>query len=290
MFESLKKGRTALAVSVGAMLALFQGTALAAEGDLARGEYLLNGIVACGNCHSPRGPDGSVQAGQELSGGRVIEEPAFRAVAPNITPDRETGIGRWSDAQIIAAIREGKRPDGSIIGPPMPIDFYRSMSDTDARAIVAALRATKPVHHEVAKSIYHIPLPASYGPAVTHVADVPRQDQVAYGHYLAAIAHCMECHTPMVGGRFDASRFGGGGRDLPSTPSGIIKSANLTPGNPDGLAHWTDAQVKATIRTGVRPDGRRLVPLMAFAAYKTVTDDDMNALVAYLRTLKAVRN
>jgi len=264
--------------------------ASAAETDLARGQYLLAGIVACGNCHSPRGPDGKIPVGQELSGGMIIETPVFRAVAPNITPDKETGIGNWTDAQIVAAIREGKRPDGTLIGPPMPIGFYRNMSDTDVRAIVAALRAVRPVNHAVGKSTYKIPLTASYGPPVVHVPDVPRSNTVAYGKYLADIAHCMECHTPRVKGVLDMDRVGGGGQELPAPNGGVVVSANLTPGNPDGMARWTNGQTIRTIATGVRPDGRKLVPLMAFDWYATVKDGDMNALLAYLRTLKPVRN
>ena len=193
-------------------------------------------------------------------------------------------------SQIIAAIREGKRPDGSIIGPPMPIEFYRNMSDTDVKAIVAVLRATKAVNHQVEKSKYNIPLPPAYGPPLAHVADVPRSSPVAYGRYLADIGHCLECHSPLEKGQLDKARLGGGGRELPAPGGGIVVSANITPGNPEGMVRWTNAQVKKALGTGVRPDGRKLVPLMAFDWYKTMRDDDLNALVAYLRTLKPVKN
>ena len=116
--------------ALAALLALLPVRLEASESLFERGDYLINGIVACGNCHTPQGPDGPL-AGMELAGGLVIEEPEFTVVTPNITPDPETGIGRWSDEEIIAAIREGRRPDGSIIGPPMPIGLYRGMSDRD---------------------------------------------------------------------------------------------------------------------------------------------------------------
>src|SRR5262249_46206690 len=147
-------------------------------------------------------------------GGLVIEAPVFRAVVPNITPDDDTGIGKWTDEQIIDSIRNGKRPDGTVIGPPMPIGFYRNMSDADARAIVAYLRSVKPIHHKVEKSTYKIPLPGSYGPIVAHVADTPISDKLAYGKYLANIGHCMECHTPLVQGQLDMTRIGAGGREI----------------------------------------------------------------------------
>jgi len=119
-----------------------------AETLLERGAYLMNSIVACGNCHTPQGPDGPLP-GMELAGGLVIEDPAFTVRPPNITPDPETGIGTWTDDQIIAAIREGRRPDGRIIGPPMPIGLYRQMSDRDVQALVAYLRQVRPVRNQV---------------------------------------------------------------------------------------------------------------------------------------------
>jgi mono/diheme cytochrome c family protein len=283
--KSLAMG-VALVVAVPLMTAL--RPAQAAETPLDRGTYLMRGIVACGNCHTPKGPDGHALADQELSGGLAIDAPVFHAVAPNITPDQETGIGKWTDAQIIDAIRNGKRPDGSTIGPPMAIPFYAHMSDTDARAIVAYLRAVKPIHHQVEKSSYKIPLPPSYGPHVPHVANTPRQNHLAYGRYLTTIGHCLECHTPqMPSGELDMSKLGAGGRELPAFPSGMTVSANLTPANPNGIAHWTDAQIEAAITIGVRPDGRHLTLLMAFDWYKHIAKTDLDAVVAYLRTLPA---
>ncbi len=100
---------------------------------LERGTYLMNSIVACGNCHVQRDKDGRPIVALGLSGGEVFDEKPFKAYAPNITPDPETGIGKWTEAQLVSAIREGIRPDGTLIGPPMPIGFYRGISDDDAR-------------------------------------------------------------------------------------------------------------------------------------------------------------
>ena len=260
----------------------------AAETPLERGAYLMHGIVACGNCHATRDAAGKVEPGMELAGGTVFDAPVFRAVAPNITPDLETGIGRWSDEQIIDAIRNGKRRDGGTIGPPMPIEFYRGMSDTDVRAIVAYLRSVPPVHHAVEKSSYRIPLPPNYGPAVTTVSDVPRDDTIAYGHYLASsLGHCLDCHTPRgADGQLHMDKIGAGGQEI-GVPwgGGLVTTPNLTPANPTGIAKWTDQQVKAAIAQGERPD-RPLVRLMAFDWYRTISDRDLDMLVAYLRTLK----
>jgi mono/diheme cytochrome c family protein len=256
------------------------------ETALERGAYLMRSIVACGNCHTPKDHEGKAIANQELAGGFEITAPVFHAVSPNITPDKETGIGDWTDDQIANAIRNGKRPNGTTIGPPMPISYYRNMSDSDVRAIVTYLRTVKPIKNRTEKSTYKIPLPAQYGPAVTTVPDVPRTNRVAYGQYLAtALGHCMDCHTPQVNGRSDMSRLGAGGREFEAPGGGVITSANLTPANDLGIAKWTDAQVKDAITHGVRPD-RRLVPLMAFEWYKNISADDLDALVAYFRRLK----
>src|SRR5262249_42250529 len=133
--KQLRGGVMRLGILVSAVVLVGIGAA-SAQTPLDRGKYLMNSIVACGNCHTQQTPQGPVP-GKELAGGTRFEEGFGVAYAPNITPDAETGIGKWTDQQIITAIREGKRPDGRIIGPPMPIALYRDMSDEDVRAIVA---------------------------------------------------------------------------------------------------------------------------------------------------------
>lgn len=260
-----------------------------AETPLERGTYLMRGVVACGNCHTPKGPDGAPIPGMELAGGFAIDAPVFRAVASNITPDKETGIGAWTDQEIIDAIRNGRRPGGRVLGPPMPYEFYRRMSDADVKAIVAYLRAAKPVSNKVEASTYRIPLPPTYGPTVTRVPSPPMGNPIAQGKYLVDIGHCLDCHTPIVRGRPDMTRMGAGGFELGLPNGGKVVSANLTSANPDGMAKWTDAQVARAIREGVRPDGRRLQPPMAFDWYRHINDRDMSAMIAYLRTLPAAR-
>jgi len=253
-----------------------------------RGAELVNGIVACGNCHTQRGPTGQPLMDLGLSGGMVFDEQPFRAVASNITPDRETGIGNWTDAQIIRSIREGVRPDGSIIGPPMPIGFYRGMSDADVKAIVAWLRAQPAVKHPVTKSEYRMPLPPTYGPPITApISAPPQSDTLAYGAYLAGpLGHCLDCHTPWVQGRPDMSRLGAGGNPF-SGPWGVAISANLTP-HASGLKDWKDGEIGRAIREGIRKDGSPLRPPMAYSWYKNITASDMTALIAYLRSLPAL--
>jgi mono/diheme cytochrome c family protein len=259
-------------------------SSLRAETPLERGTYLMHSIVACGNCHTPKGPQGDVP-GMELAGGVDFKEDVFTAISPNITPDAETGIGKWTDAQIITAIREGKRPDGTIIGPPMPIALYRDMADDDVKAIVAYLRTVKPIANKVAKSQYKIPLPPSYGPPVTNVAPIARTDKVAYGKYLASsLGHCVECHsTPGANGAPDFVNHTGGGGMHFNGPWGVSYAPNITPA---ALGKYSDDDIKNAITKGVRPDGSRLMPPMAYGYYANIAPADLDAIVAYLRTLK----
>jgi mono/diheme cytochrome c family protein len=271
-----------------AALSLFTAASIAqaqATGSIERGKYLMESVVACGNCHFQRGPQGQPLFDKGLSGGMLFDEPPFQAYAPNITPDAKTGIGKWTDAQLAKAIREGVRPDKTIIGPPMPIGFYRNMSDQDLAAIIAYLRAQPAVANEVPKSKYNIPLPPAYGPAVAAVKTPSRNDQLAYGKYLADIGHCMECHTPRDGkGMLQKASLGAGGNVF-SGPWGQSMSRNLTP-HETGLKDWTDAQIAKAVRDGVDRAGQPYKPPMAFGFYKNINDADLAALIAYLRSLK----
>jgi len=253
---------------------------------LERGAYLMNGIVACGNCHTPVGAEGP-DLSREMAGGLPFDEDAFTAYASNITPDEATGIGGWSADEVAVAIRDGLRPDGSLIGPPMPIASYRHMADEDVDALVAYLTQVVPVENDVPESTYNIPLPPNYGPPVENVPTPDPSDQVAYGGYLATIGHCFECHTPMVEGRFDESRHGAGGTMFPG-PWGVSVAANITSDPNDGLGAWSDDEIVRAITQGVSRDGTQLFPPMGFGYYANMTPQDLAALVAYLRTVEPV--
>jgi mono/diheme cytochrome c family protein len=269
---------------LGFAIVLFASGLAPAQTPIERGTYLMQSIVACGNCHTQNTPQGP-RPGMELAGGTKFDEPFGVAYASNITPDPETGIGKWTDEQLILAIREGKRPDGSLIGPPMPIPLYRGLSEPDVRAIVAYLRAAKPVANKVPKSEYKVPLPPTYGPPVGNITAPAKSDKVAYGAYLAGPAgHCMECHsTPGPHGAPDFEHKPGGGGMAFNGPWGVSYAANITPTN---LGIWSDADIRKAVTEGVRPDGVRLKPPMAYGYYKNIAADDLDAIVAYLRTLK----
>lgn len=264
------------------LAALIAGSA-AAEPSLDRGAYLVEGPAACGNCHSPQDMNGPI-AGLEYGGMLVEQNEMFTAVAPNISP--ASRVAEWSDEEFVRAIREGIRPDGSVIGPPMPIVLYRHLSDDDVRSMVLYLRSVPPVENDPGESVYNIPLPPAYGPPTDSVAAVPEAVTVEYGAYLAGpVAHCIECHSPMgPEGPMIDTHLGAGGMEFHG-PWGTSVSANITPA---GLAEYSDEEIGTMIRQGVRPDGTRMMPPMPYHWYADMTDEDVAAIILYLRSLSPI--
>jgi mono/diheme cytochrome c family protein len=257
-------------------------SAASAEVSVERGEYLVRGPAGCGNCHTPMGPEGFVMD-QELAGRIVEDSPAFTAIGTNLTPAGR--ISEWSDAELARAIREGIRPDGTVIGPPMPITMYRGLGDDDLMSIVAFLRTLPAVENELPASVYNIPLPPAYGPPVESVTAPEPGVTVEYGAYLAGpVSHCMECHTPMgPQGPLLETDLGRGGFEFHG-PWGTSVAANIT-NHEDGLAGYTDDQVKAMITQGVHADGRPMMPPMPYGYLAQMTPEDIDAIVLYLRSL-----
>lgn len=248
-----------------------------------RGDYLVNTIMACGSCHTPFGPAGFDQS-KALAGRLVEQNEQFTAISSNLTPAGE--IAGWSDAELGKAIREGIRPDGSIIGPPMPFEVYHGISDDDLASIVAYLRSVPAVENDPGKSTYNIPLPPAYGPPVTRVAAVPEGVTVEYGQYLAGpLGHCIVCHTKIEGGMAQFETLLGAGGNAFHGPWGTVVSANITP---FGLANYTDEQVITLITKGERPDGTKLTGPMAYPLYAAMKEDDLKAIVLYLRSLPSI--
>ena len=251
-----------------------------------RGKYLVNGPAACGNCHTERGPNLLSITSKFLAGGQKFTSPVFVTYSRNITPDIETGIGTWTDAQIIRAIREGVTKEGKTLGPPMPFEFYNKVSDDDAKAIVAYLHTVKPLHNEVPEPKYKIPLkPES---AAKGEPAPPKSDKVAYGRYVATIAHCLECHTPQVGPARDFEHQLGAGGFRFEFAGTIVKSRNITSDKETGIGSWTDDQIKRAITKGIDKDGKQLIPLMPYPYLKNMSAEDLNAVVAFLRTLPPI--
>jgi mono/diheme cytochrome c family protein len=270
-----------------ALVAATMGTAHAQSDLVKRGDYLVNGILTCGNCHTPKGPTGDIME-KAFSGGLSWDEPPFKVTAPNITQDKETGIGKWSDADIKKLLRTGELPNGVHIAMIMPTGFYHIMTERDIDAVVAYLRTIKPINNKVADPIYKMPQVENVFPGGEKpYTEAMMGDKVKKGFYLATIAHCMECHTPMVKGQHDwAKDLGRGGFEFPG-PWGVSVSRNITSSKTKGIGGWTDAEIKRAITQGISKDGSHLKPPMGFHYYATLTGDDLDAIVAWLRTVPA---
>jgi mono/diheme cytochrome c family protein len=260
----------------------------AAQSSVERGSYLVNGILTCGNCHSPKGPPAAI-AGKDFSGGLRFDEPPFDVTASNITPDPETGIGKWTDDQIKTAILHGKRPNGVQLAEIMPSAFYPILTPGDLNSIVAYLRSLKPVSNKVPDPIYKIALPHHVFPGAEKAySQADLNDKLKLGFYLVTIGHCMECHTPHIPGSGPDFRnsLGKGGFEF-TGPWGKSVSRNITSAKTAGIGDWTDAEIKTAITQGKRKDGTPMKPPMDFAAYAKMTNADLDAIVAYLRTVPA---
>jgi len=271
------------------LLAVVSTAAAAQTQSLAeRGAYLVNTIMTCQNCHTPKGPGGVPQLDKDLSGGLSWDEPPFKVTAPNITPDPDTGIGKWSDADIKKAMRTGIKPNGVPLAAIMPFDFYEILTPRDLDAIAAHLRALKPVKNQAPDPVYRMTVPRNIPPgAGKPMAESDMADKVKKGFYLATIGHCMECHTPMTkGARNFQTDLGKGGFEFKG-PFGVSVSRNITSHKEKGLGGWTDEEIKRAITDGVRKDGSKLKPPMGFGFYKNMTGGDLDAIVAYLRTVPA---
>lgn len=180
----------------GIALALLMSPA-SGETLVERGAYLVNSVMVCHNCHTPRGPQG-LDLSRALSGGsQVFDEPAFKVSGSNITPDQDTGIGKWSDAELKRFLVSGIRPDGTKAAPIMPTAFYTVLTGRDLDALTAYLRSVPSVRHEMPAPEYKIALkPEMPTYAGRQASEQELSDKLARGRYLLTIAHCLECHTP----------------------------------------------------------------------------------------------
>jgi len=262
---------------------------------LERGRYLANGTSGCIYCHSEHDllkRDEPIPASQR-GAGQVLPYLGLpgRIVASNITPDPQTGAGSWTDDQLARAIREGIGHDGRTLFPIMPYARFHSMSDEDLASIVVYLRSLPPVRHELPAT--EIIFPVKYlirnapEPLQSPVASPDTSDRMAYGKYLTTITGCEDCHTPYHNGqKVPGMDFAGG--FLLQVTGETAAAANLTP-HASGIDYYDESLFLQAMHTGtVR--ARKLSPLMPFALYGNMTDDDLKAIFTYLRTLKPVKH
>lgn len=273
-----------------AVALVFIAAPASADTPMERGKYLVEGILTCGNCHTPRGPGGVLDTSKRHAGGpQVWETPQYKVHPTNITPDRETGIGAWTPDQVKAAIRDGKRPDGQQLAPQMPYGFYKVFTPTDLDAVVAYVLAQAPISRKVEPPVYKVKkMTVDIPPgAEKPMAESAMKDPMKRGFYLVTIGHCMECHTPLVNGHRDfKNRLGTGGERFPG-PWGMSVSRNITSHQQNGIGAWSDDEVKRAITQGVSKDGRKMLPPMGYEWYARMSEGDLSAIVAYLRTVPA---
>jgi len=254
-----------------------------------RGNYLVNVIGACGNCHTPR-EKGQLDNSRELSGGfQTFDEPWFQVKGSNLTPDPDTGLGKWSATDIKRALLEGVRPNGVHLAPVMPFALYRTMTPADVDAIVAYLRGLKPIRNEVPTPLYKMETSKEeYPDAARPITEADMASPVKRGAYLAAIGHCMHCHSRRSTDVMPDYKgaWGAGGRVFTS-PAGEAKTANISSDKTHGLGAWTDIEIKRSLTDGVSRDGRRLKPpMVGYAAYwSKLRTEDLDALVAWIRSI-----
>ena len=264
---------------------------------LARGQYLVLNVTDCMSCHAehdwtahdaPILPN-TVGAGQDMN---MLKGFPGKVYSPNITPDAETGAGRWSDDQLARSLREGVSHDGRALFPFMPYPGFRSLSDEDLASVIVYLRSLPPVSKR--QPTTQLIFPVNY--LIRSVpepldAPVPQPDistPEKRGKYLVTIAGCRDCHTakdahgqPLAG-----MDFGGG--FILDGPWGRVASANITP-DQSGISYYDQATFSKAMRTGF-VGARKLSQIMPWHGYRGMTDEDLGAIFAYLKTLKPVRH
>jgi mono/diheme cytochrome c family protein len=271
--------------ALGVALAAATCGAAAQGGDAKRGEYLAR-AGGCVGCHTAQAKDAV-----PFAGGRELKTPFGTFFGPNITPHPDAGIGRWTEADFVRAMRQGVRPDGANYFPAFPYPSYTKISDADLRDLWAYLRTLPPSPQPSRPHALDFPYGFRFAvsgwkwlfftPGV-FAPDAKASAAVNRGAYLVqALGHCGECHTPRnaLGGmkqdRFLAGGKGPEGKNIP----------NLTPTR---LKKQSDAEVREFLLTGMTPDGDVAADAMGEVVTNTtskLTPEDLAAIIAYLRTL-----
>jgi hypothetical protein len=262
---------------------------------LQRGQYLANSI-GCLYCHSPHDWSkrddpilpGMAGAGQQLP---YTDLPG-KIFAPNLTPDRETGAGNWTDDMLARSIREGIGHDGRALFGIMPFSHYRIMPDEDLASIIVYLRSLPPVRNPLPQT--EIIFPVKYimrndpQPILGPVAGPDVSDPVKRGRFLVNLIGCADCHTPVDNHHVPIPGLEFSGGQVIHAPWGTVASANLTP-DPSGIPYYNEAMFIKAMRTGV-VGTRELNETMPWSALSNMTDEDLTAMFAYLKTLKPIRH
>jgi mono/diheme cytochrome c family protein len=288
-------------------------SALVSPAVLERGEYVVRSVAGCGECHTPRDDQGNLDMSRWLGGvadrfDLVPEDDTMGAVpAPNLTPYGV--LSGWTDDAIQRAFRDGVRPDGTPLVPLMPYYAYHNMSDADAAAVVAYLRAVEPVANDVparqplpfSLDAPAPPVPQSAIPHTTLSPGDPSYASAERGRYLAGeVGFCLDCHTPWRAGitpPLDLSRVFAGGRPfsarewgVPAPDPAVIYSYDVTP-DPTGIAGWTADDMVRALQHGIDNGGGPLcrpMPSGPFGGFGGMVEQDARDVGTYLTTIPPI--
>jgi len=269
------------------------------DARLARGKYLVEGVASCFHCHSEhdmKDPELRMVEAKKGAGWELPIPELGTLAAPNITPDRETGIGAWTDDEVARAIQEGVAKDGTALFPVMPYMNFRHLTDEDLASIVVYLRSIPPVRNTAPPRKLIFPLNHLVNtmpvPLTSHEPQPARTTAEARGEYLVrVVAGCQDCHTPAddKGQPLPGMDFSGGGLfHDPSQGGKEVFSANITM-DPSGIQHYDEALFIQTLHTGQIP-GRMLNHIMPFENYERMTDDDLRDIFAFLKAQPHVKH
>ncbi|MBM2826830.1 MAG: cytochrome [Dehalococcoidia bacterium] len=263
-------------------------------GDKAKGEYLVR-LVGCTGCHgrnfAGQRPGGPTSGPATAPYGTTITLPGGAGTVPvaNITPDPETGIGAWSDQDIIRAIQDGVRPDGRILHTSMPYGTYHAIPDDEMEHIVAFLRSIDPVKNKPpARQLQTEPREPSFAASSPRFSpgEGPRR-----GELLVTLARCTGCHTPRLpDGSVDRSKFLAGNvlRPPGQDPEPV---ANITPDPETGIGDWSVEQITRALKTKLRPNGKEIKGAMADQIknrFQYLSDTDARSIALYLKSIPPV--
>lgn len=271
------------------------GQAQASKEQIARGQYIFAMAGGCA-CHSE-------PKGVHNAGARAFPIPLGTVYSTNITPDKETGLGDWTDQHFFDAMTKGLRKDGSRLLPVMPYTLYSGMAQEDLRALLAYLRSLKPVKKATpelktstpfARSVATAAWLTAFGTFYESPAQAPKAG-IARGKYLTDhVAICGDCHTPRnsLGVPSRSLYMAGSPKD---GPIGELVP-NITPDKETGIGDWKREDIAELILKGIKPDFDNVQGLMyeviqgAPHGYKDMTKEDALAIADYLKSIPAIKN
>ena len=266
-----------------------------AGGDAQRGEVVFALAGGCA-CHTPQG-------GPVGAGGRELATPFGVFYGTNLTSDPDTGLGDWSDEEIIDAIRKGDARDKGVAAPVMPYALYSGMADADVRDLVAYLRTLPPVRRGNREASVKLPLPRlayrAWRLLFARLAEPPAEAPekgVERGAYLARhVSICADCHTPRnFFGALSSDMYLAGaahGPDGHPVP-------NITPDEQTGVGQWDVGDLTQLLQSGMKPDFDNVQGLMAEVVdgygggpgYSKAPESDLHAIAVYLKTIKPIHH